>query len=298
VAELVATLLHDLIDYAGLFPPARLSMEDAVGEYARELAGPDRDALGRFVVPAARLDELESWAEDLLPRDGGEPWRLSVLAQGTSAEWARIEMFDRVHAAGSPSGHARIEAVELAATSPEEVAAKSDAFRERLRYVEVPVEPDPRPLLEEIARQEGRAKIRTGGPSAAAIPSIAAVARFVVVCAELGLAFKATAGLHHPLRGEHLLDPAGGSTATLHGFLNLFVAAALARTAGIGEAEVRSLLEERSPAAFAIAGDRLRWRGHELTAQALEAVRRDFAVSFGSCSFREPLDEWSALTWT
>ena len=49
-----------LIDYAGLFPPAALAMDDAVGRYARPTgAGRDAWMLGRFIVPASRLGEFE-----------------------------------------------------------------------------------------------------------------------------------------------------------------------------------------------------------------------------------------------
>src|SRR5512141_363943 len=72
------TFLTGIIDYAGLFPPASLPMAAATANFAEYLAGPDRDLLGRFVVPASRLSELSDAARDLLPRHGdSEPWRLS-----------------------------------------------------------------------------------------------------------------------------------------------------------------------------------------------------------------------------
>ena len=52
-------LLRGLIDYAGLFPPASLDMADAVRNYAAYREGEHAWALGRFVVPAARLEEFE-----------------------------------------------------------------------------------------------------------------------------------------------------------------------------------------------------------------------------------------------
>ena len=73
-------LLRESIDYAGLFPPAALGMREAVENYAAYRAGPDAWALGRFVVPAARLGELETAAAELLPRAAGlAPWRIAAL---------------------------------------------------------------------------------------------------------------------------------------------------------------------------------------------------------------------------
>src|SRR4051794_24195354 len=76
----VDALLTGLIDYAGLFPPASQDMRTAVQSYSSYLISADRQALGRFIVPLARLAEFESATRDLLPRGPeAEPWRLSVL---------------------------------------------------------------------------------------------------------------------------------------------------------------------------------------------------------------------------
>ena len=69
-------LLDHSIDYAGLFPPAALAMRPALENYARYRSGPDAWALGRFVVPAGRLDEFEAASPACCPRASEEPWRL------------------------------------------------------------------------------------------------------------------------------------------------------------------------------------------------------------------------------
>ena len=75
-------LLHGLIDYAGLFPPARLDMQSAVANYARYLEGNRAWMLGRFVVPSSRLEEFERAAAALLPKVRDvEPWALALLGE-------------------------------------------------------------------------------------------------------------------------------------------------------------------------------------------------------------------------
>src|SRR5215216_2608933 len=64
-APALRVLLQDAIDYAGLFPPAQLDMSGAVAEYASYLGSVDAWALGRFVAPVARLDELVAAAVSL-----------------------------------------------------------------------------------------------------------------------------------------------------------------------------------------------------------------------------------------
>jgi hypothetical protein len=62
-------LLAGLIDHAPLFPPASLSLEDALEDHRRALASPHAWMVARFVCPASRLNELD-----------GAPLRLSVVA--------------------------------------------------------------------------------------------------------------------------------------------------------------------------------------------------------------------------
>jgi hypothetical protein len=139
-------------------------------------------------------------------------------------------------------------------------------------YIEVPLDADP-------AAIGGRAKIRLGGES---IPDAAAVAGFLRRCAAARVPFKATAGLHHPLRNP-----------PMHGFLNLFLGAALAWR---GE-DPLATLEERSPAEFRFGDGALHWHEHVVTAAELRDVRERFAISFGSCSFEEPIGDLKALGW-
>ena len=119
----------------------------------------------------------------------------------------------------------------------------------------------------------------------------------VAACAAHGVAGKCTAGLHHPLRGEHALtyEP-GCARGTMYGFVNVFLAAALLR-AGHAPAGVRPLLEERDPAAFAFDDAGASWRGMRVDVGTIADARAHGAVSFGSCSFDEPVRDLQTLGW-
>jgi len=280
-------LVAGLVDYAGLFPPASLGMREAAMHYAKYLRTPEAWMLGRFVVPVARLEELAATAvSHQLP--GATPWRLSaLLGEDLAHDIARLEAFNRERA-----GHFMVDVVEGRAESPERIRALAAARLEGAAvYVELPYAADPRILLETVVSAGLRAKIRTGGVTAASVPTAAQVARFLARCAELRVPFKATAGLHHPLRGDYRLTyEQGAPSATMFGFLNVFAAAALARQ-GVGEDELVDLLEERDPTAIRFLAQGVRWRQREISAEALAATRASFAVAFGSCSFREPVDD-------
>ena len=296
------TLLHALlagaIDYAGLFPPAALDMATAVSRYAEHRAGPDAWALGRFVVPASRLAELEREVEAHAPRRPHAPWRLSaLLGADAGGELQALEAFNRRHAA---AGEAALEAdaVEARADSVGAIDRLLDTMPGWAEaYVEIPLSRDPRPLVTAIARHGGRAKARTGGVTADAFPTPSELLRFLRACTAADLPFKATAGLHHPLRAEYALTYAPDSPrAPMFGFLNLFLAAAFLRQ-GMGDADALRLLEERSPEAFHFGPNTVEWRGHRLHRDAVESARSRAITAFGSCSFDEPVGEVIRAGW-
>lgn len=292
VAPALRALLEHLVDYAGLFPPASLAMGAAAAEYASQRGSAHAWMLGRFVVPVDRLDELAREAATLVGAQK-EPWPLSVLVSADPAGDASvIREFDRAHA-----DRFRVEAVELRAATTDAVEfALSQLDRSLECYVELPLDEDPATLLLAVKRHGARAKARTGGVTPDAFPPVETLARFIAECARLDVPFKATAGLHHPLRGEqHLTYETGSGTATMFGFLNVFVAAALARS-GADTPALERVLVERDADRFVLDDGALRWGDFTLDAKDLATTRREFAVSFGSCSFREPVDDLRHLS--
>ncbi|HWJ21181.1 MAG TPA: hypothetical protein VNS52_02415 [Gemmatimonadaceae bacterium] len=293
-------LLHDIVDYAGLFPPAQLAMDAAVESYASYLAGPDAWMLGAFVVPSTRLEELErAAAPHFAPDAPGPRWRVSaLLGAEVEGDVERVAAFVARHAAG---GRVAVEQLEAKAVSADDVARVARAARAsggaRSLYVELPVGPaDPRPLVDAVARVGARAKVRTGGVTTDAFPPATALARFIAACVDAGVPFKATAGLHHPLRARYPLTYApNAERGTMYGFLNVFLAAALLGERAVAEEDAVRLLEEGDPAAFALTDDAIAWRGHALSRDALVRARARVATSFGSCSFREPVDDLRSL---
>jgi hypothetical protein len=294
----VDALLSGLVDYAGLFPPASEGMREALENYASYRTGKDRSALGRFIVPISRLRELEDAGRDLLPSGpGSEPWRLSVLV-ADDVRPAAEEMlnFNRLHLPGSSAGHALIDVAELKASAADEVGRqRSDLPEFFTAYFEIPTKGNVAPLVKAIARAKARAKVRTGGVTPASIPPAEEVIDFIAACQRENVPFKATAGLHHPVRGSYRLTYEPDSpVGTMYGFLNVFVASALMDT---GESKITAIaaLEETDRHAFTFDEDAIVWRDKRIRTDQLEASRQ-FAISFGSCSFREPIDELKLLT--
>jgi hypothetical protein len=292
-ARSARALLKGLVDYAGLFPPAALSMDEAVAEYARWRRSPASWMLGRFVLPAARLRELGRAADGHLPEaGGGEPWRLSALVGAdVHGDTSLVTAFNRSHA-----GRAVVDVVELRASDPQGSDASLEALPPGLTaFVEVPLAGDLGGFLSSLRRRGARAKVRTGGVVPDAIPDPADLARFIAACAAAEVPWKATAGLHHPVRAEQALtyEP-GGPRALLHGFLNVFAAAAFAGV-GASFADLEAVLRDENAAAFLFDDHGLSWRHLRVSTDELVRSRRDVASSFGSCSFAEPVNDLRSI---
>ena len=214
-------LLFHIVDYAGLYPPALLPLEETCANYSAYLVSREAWMLHRLVLPLPQLRL-------------GAGWRVSLIVESEPGpQPPQVETFETklTHQLSLPT------------------------------YCEAPLE----------SIESGFAKIRTAEVTSAQ------VAEFLCGAAARRRPFKATAGLHHPIR-----------SAAMHGFLNLFTAAAFAWHGG-ERALLLDVLDDREPRSFEFRDDALRWRGHTLSTAEIEAARRDFAHSFGSCSFEEPV---------
>ena len=290
IMAVIHTLLEGLIDYAGLFPPAALDMKTAVGDYAEYRTGDNASLLGRFIVPAQRLSEFTATLAEVCPDEQSSPWQLSVLCSGNIAEDTDI-------IAEFNGGAAFLGAMELKAA---DVAQAEQLLHfttpDMAIYLEFAPELHER-ILRLLKKHDARAKIRTGGLSAEAIPDSNVLAQFLMACAKAEVPFKATAGLHHPLRSMQRLSYEEDSpSAIMHGFVNVFVAAIVAYQGAPAE-DVINVLDEKTPKAFQWEANALTWRSHSITIKQIRAARENFAISFGSCSFIEPINELKAFGW-
>ena len=296
--DAAGALLRDLIDYAGLFPPASLAITPSVANFDGYLRSEWNWILGRFIVPVARLGEFEAAFAGLpVPARGAHftNWRLSaLLGSDPVADVSGIREFN-ARMTGSGSRRAHVDSVEVKVGGPDEVTRLSRIIpAELLTYFEVPLAN----CGEGIAAVAGcgrRAKLRTGGETADKFPALESVIEFMRLCAAANVPFKATAGLHHPLRSVHRFTYQPESlSGIMHGFVNVFLAAAFLR-AGMEAIVAVELLGEQSAQAIHFDADGAGWREYQLSRNEIAATRQSFAVSFGSCSFTEPIGDLRAL---
>ncbi|MFE3451199.1 hypothetical protein ACFXJ8_19980 [Nonomuraea sp. NPDC059194] len=238
---LKTTLFFALIDDAGLFPPTSLHMDEAVARHQRDLDSGSTVLTHRFLCPASRLDGLRRQAQQ--PRLIG-----LIVDTETVPDFSDLPVDF-------------VESREIVPV-PEHVRLFVEVHPKHIPHVPHGVS----------------LKVRCGGMTADAFPSVAELAEFITHCVERDQPFKATAGLHHAVRH---FDPSLG--VDRHGFLNLVLA-------------VCAAIEKRDPMrvlASTDVGDLVRQAQAIPEETAVKA--RNILVSYGSCSTTAPLDDLKTL---
>lgn len=259
----IPSLLRGLVDDAAVFPPGNAALPDALTAHRQHRNAWYADLVGPLLLPASLLPQLPGTDEPLrvgLIADTGIDAVAQVLAQLP---------------AGVEITHVEAKAADDAALSS--LVAASTRWGLRV-FAEIPMTGDVSHALRQLGPTSITPKFRTGGETPEAFPSARALAEAITGCAEQGLSFKLTAGLHRAVRHT---DPATGFTH--HGFANVLVAAAEADS-GSGVASVTDTLTitESEPLR-----DRIR---------GMLAHPRPLWVGFGSCSITEPLEDLSGLS--
>lgn len=289
----VKVLMAQAIDYAGLFPPSRLSMSEAVLNYATYKHSNYNWMLGRFVLAAAQLPDFLESSRDIVSKNSKNGWRLSALAGEDIYDTVRrINDFNAEYGPGI-----LVDSLEVKANTVSKIENTVGVLPEGLTaYFEISLGPNFHELVSTLALRGQRAKIRTGGITPDAFPRSADIIRFVRTCMAANVPFKATAGLHHPIRCfKPLTYEPDAPTGTMHGFVNLFLMTAFARES-YKPALLEELMEEEFEEAFKFGESGVTWRSdYALNNWQLERARKMGIISFGSCSFDEPIADLRAL---
>lgn len=310
--------MSGLIDYAGLFPPAQLPLDKAITNYARYRQAPDRWMLSRFIIPATRLPDLTTLAEQgqvdftehppfvfsILGRGGADD---ETFLHGLREDLQGVGMFAHRHGSNVKLDvlETRLPATMTTAAQMRDLlpaATEAIAATGEMRlFCEVPAGPDWSRRVE--AAVEGMAshnrrqnrnpvgfKLRCGGVEASAFPLPEEIALALIICRDTGVALKATAGLHHPLR--HYNDSV---QTKMHGFINVFGAGILAHVHQLTLADLQPILAEETAAHFVFTDEAFTWQHLQATTGQITALRETALISYGSCSFDEPREDLREL---
>jgi hypothetical protein len=312
----VRALLSGIIDYAGLFPPAKLPMEQALRNYLRYRTEPESWMLGRFICPASRLAELEAYRADITSLSA--PLVISALGRGGKdakefLDGVRADLADIANFRSICGDKVTVDVYE--AKLPR---ALFEAGRDHPLYATIgttaflietggataltpffePPSADSsvvQRLLDSLAadraspdagrRQRCRpagGKLRCGGLEPTAFPSPEQLAFALVQARDHAIPLKFTAGLHHPLRHFD-----AGLQCPMHGFLNVYVAGIMAAALSLNVEQTGVILKDEAAGHWAF-DDALHWKEASVASSQVEEYRTSQLFSFGSCSFDEP----------
>ena len=318
--ESLRVLLSGVLDYAGLFPPARLPLEQAIANFARYRQEPDAWMLGRFVCPAMKLRLLSAFHDDLFVP--GPPFAFSVLGpidprwaecrEGLIETLQRLKEFRERH-----PGRVIADVLEMTlpldlveASAPAVTAEglndihtliESADIGDLALFFEFGFEEGERAVatvIEAIAISNRAAlpwagyKLRCGGPVAQSIPTAEQVAFVIRHAISNDVALKVTAGLHHSFPR---FDSSVG--AKTHGFINVFAAGVLGHARHLEPDMLIDVLRDENAANFVFDETGLSWRVFQASTSEIAAARRTGVTSFGSCSFDEPRADLRTLGW-
>lgn len=294
-------LLAHAIDYAGLFPPASLTLEPALRNYADYVRTPDVWMLGAFILP---VTEFGAAARGLSQFDGNNPLRISALGPKTdNAESFQASLIAAMESIGSWRATSRAAAV----IEQFEMPLPANVSAETFKMIRATMDPQLRTFWEAPAEAAERAikliadnnqshangrlgfKLRTGGVTANAFPTSDGIAAALMAAGTHQVPIKFTAGLHHPVRIFH-----HSVQTKMHGFLNVLGAGVLGLEHDWAEKQFVEMLEDEDAASFSFAEDSFAWRDWKVATKRI-AAHRELVTSLGSCSFDEPREDLRAL---
>ncbi|MGB0716116.1 MAG: hypothetical protein ACPGXK_09575 [Phycisphaerae bacterium] len=311
-------LFAGILDYAGLFPPAKLPLDTALANFRAYRQTNESWMLARFICPAGKLGDLTGWMAAQGVGASEWPFHLSVLGQGTATD---TEAFFSLHGDDVDAmRHVRdahpewvsYDAFEVRLPPADGGSESSRSLLDRLRrpeggglasdiplFVEVPPGQDWQSAWRESMQAIRTVndslhdeaapigfKLRCGGVEPAHFPSVERVAFVIAEATKAGVPLKFTAGLHHPLR--HFNEAMG---CEMHGFVNVFAAGVLARVHGMGQDGVAEILRAERWDDFGFDDEGLSFGDHRVDLAALTSQRAVACTSYGSCSFDEPRED-------
>ena len=295
-------VLDQAIDYAGMYPPASLSLPEALKSYHRHRSGAEAWMVKRMVLSIDAISKIDPGALG----SGGE-FRFAMIPRRETSDWLATLRADLValnfFLKKCPAAVADVLEILLPAVSSRGelerlLRSATGQLVGHAAFFEVVTGPD------FLRRFEGAAeavagfgelnwglKLRTGGTTADLYPAPSTVARALVIARDHRVPIKFTAGLHHPIR--HWNKSVG---ARMHGFINILMAGLLANHHGLSPERVASILEEEEPSNFSFTELTADWRDLALPVEAIPKWRERVA-SFGSCSVDEPKEDLERLGW-
>lgn len=316
--------LNDLIEYAGMFPPAKLPFQEAFQNFLNYRSEKHHWILSRFICPVASFDVL---CDALTSEQNlNQPVRISALGGSLvpnysstdefQSEFALLKELENAHPVGLciETFEAKLSQDLVLTTimneNHDELSKEQTPFSQaiiqtlsnrpvQLRKIlfELPFDgnhisiPVVRQMIREFAKvnsvistQNVKVGLKVRCGGSENIIATTPLIEIVQECALQRVPFKATAGLHHPVFSLKRTEK--------YGFMSLFWACAYCFAnpqASIDQ--ISQVLTESNVQNFKFEVDESYWKSNiSINSKQIEESRRLF-LSFGSCSFDEPIQD-------
>ena len=287
---LLGQLLDGIIDYAGLFPPAQLSLDDALAEF-ESLPSDNEWLVDLFICPSNKLAELDA----LVRRKGVDGLAVSVIGNAIDQPDKALASIERDIQRMEGCSQLEFGAYEIKINHHDEgsiVRAIKALDRSGVgdlvedTFVEFAWNSHLEDCLHDLASINPNfgAKARTGGTTPELFPSTSDLAHFIHTAVSIEIPFKMTAGLHQPLR---YMD--SELNTYHHGFLNVALASALALSADLSTSEIDEILNITDSSKLTVSETEIIALGNSLNSDAV-TLFQDWFGGFGSCSVTEPVE--------
>lgn len=314
----IDVFLKKIIDYAGLFPPARLSLETAFGNYVHYLKSENNFMLSRFICPVKLFSELARIISSNYPDEKGI--LISVLGRGgyneedffknlqedlilwknllsssgsiIKADSFEIKLPDEIitsHDTGKIAGFINTVSDEINKNIPVESFIFFEGhigteWKKNIKHFIEGIK------MHNLTSNNSGYKLRTGGVEAYSFPAPGQIAYSIRECLDRNIPMKCTAGLHHPFRH---FDTVIGTM--MHGFINVFGAGIIAMRHNISDEEMIKIISDENPDNFSFNEKYFAWNDWKINADEIGLARKNLMLSFGSCSFDEPEEDLKKL---
>ena len=284
-----------LIDYAGLFPPASLDIQKVLDNYTTYLESKEGWMLGRCILPASQLYRVACYPGI----------RCSVIVSPAVSD----EEFEQLYNFSCTNG-----CVEMIETRlPENIKSPellSDYFLRLQSRVSQAGLQDVQLFVEaknvadaaaaivafnksgsgaDVIRNVGY-KLRCGGMEKQVFPSPEKVAEVICLCRNYDIPIKFTAGMHLPFRNY-----SDEIKVMQHGFVNIFCAALLCWGCDLSRKEIIECLCDENASHFRFMDESFSWKNKMISVSEMKRFRQNRVISFGSCSFTEPIEGLRSL---
>lgn len=306
-----------IIDYAGMYPPAKLAFEQAFTNFLAYQQVDDHWMMNRFVFPIQQAHQLITFAEQLSLSK--KPIKLSVLPVYKDRANEFIQQFHSDYQILSDvikKNELNLDITLFEFKLPEELKNASQSLvypffnsflsvfdsktlKKTSVYVEMcKLDRDWQYSMDRFTnllafyptRNTFGFKLRCGGITSESFPEVSMVAGAIFMCREKGLSMKFTAGLHHPL--SHFNS---SLNTRMYGFFNVLGAAVLSHTHLLSTKELEELIIEERIDQFSFADQGMKWRDYVVNTEQIKQARDQFCIGYGSCSFDEPRQDLRSL---